>query len=386
MEAFDPTQLAEEIMKFLEKERKGMSVMNLMMLGKTGVGKSTLINNLFTEKLAITGVGRPVTQKIHQHKKEGYPLTVYDTPGLELGGENAAENLLKDVNSIIKKGYNSGDPNKAIHCILYCVSATSHRFEEQEIKFIKQFLDENKDNLIPVIIVITQAISDLDTKEMLESIKKEHLGINNIIPVLAEDYEISKKNIIPAHGLDKLSKCIYDVLGEAQKKTFSSIQKANLKLKTAKAQAIVVAASSAAAATGAVPIPIADSAVLIPEQAMMLAGITNVFGLSIEKSTIITIISATLGTAGTTIAGKNLVSLIKLIPGAGTVAGGVISGGVAAALTAALGEAYIGVMIAINKGEMSEKDLGTAKGKKFIADSFKKKLKMKRDSKGIAIK
>lgn len=385
MAEYNIADLAEKIIEKLKKGRSEMAVMNLMILGKTGVGKSTLINNLFNENIADVGVGRPVTQQIKQYKKEGFPLTIYDTPGLELGGDNSLEKLSKGVNDEIRKGINSGDPNKAIHCVLYCVSATSHRFEEKEIQFIKNFLNENKDNSIPVIIVITQAISDNDVDEITTSIRNEHLGVNSIVPVLAQDYTLMKNNIIRAHGLDKLAETISEVLPDSVRKTFISIQKASIKLKTTKAHVIVVSTAATAAATGAIPIPIADSFILIPEQAFMMAGITSIFGFNIDKSTIITLISAALGTTGTTLAGKNLVSLIKLIPGAGQIAGGVISGSVAAALTAALGEAYIAIMVAVAKGEMNANEIGTAKGKKYMINHFKSALKKKRNEQGEII-
>lgn len=31
----------------------------------------------------------PITQEINKIEKEGFPLRVYDTPGLELGGQNS---------------------------------------------------------------------------------------------------------------------------------------------------------------------------------------------------------------------------------------------------------------------------------------------------------
>ncbi len=383
MEYFNPADIAERILEALDKERQEMKTMNVMLLGKTGVGKSTLINNLFNKRLAETGIGRPVTQEIRQYSKENYPLTIYDTPGLELGGDNAIEQLLKGVNAEIRKGINSGKMEKAIHCILYCVSATSHRFEEEEKKFIRMFLDENRDTNIPVIIVITQSISKKDAKELKSSIEAENLNVTQIVPVLAEDYELDEDTVIKAFGLDRLSELMYEIIPDAMKKTFISVQKASIRLKSGKAHAVVAAAAAAAGATGAIPIPFADSFALVPEQIAMLASITAIFDLSLEKSAIAAITTATLGTAGATIAGKTAASgLLKLIPGAGSVAGGVISGSVAAALTAALGEAYIGIMIRIAKGEMSVKDLSTDEGKRFMSESFKNALRLRRNNKG----
>ena len=52
MEYFNPADIAERILEALDKERQEMKTMNVMLLGKTGVGKSTLINNLFNKRLA----------------------------------------------------------------------------------------------------------------------------------------------------------------------------------------------------------------------------------------------------------------------------------------------------------------------------------------------
>lgn len=156
-------------------------------------------------------------------------------------------------------------------------------------------------------------------------------------------------------------------------------------MKVKRGQTIVAASAATAAATGAIPIPFSDSALLIPEQISMMAGITVAFGLPIAKSTLTAIVSATIGTAGATVLGKTLVSgLLKFIPGIGTAAGTVISGSMAAALTAALGEAYIGILVLIAKGEMKASDLETEKGKEVLSNMFKERLKIKRSENGKA--
>ena len=58
--------------------------------------------------------------------------------------------------------------------------------------------------------------------------------------------------------------------------------------------------------------------------------------------------------------------------------GGVISAGTAGVITAALGEAYIGIMELVFKGDMSIDDLGSKKGKYAMSTMFKEQLKMKK--------
>lgn len=111
----------------------------------------------------------------------------------------------------------------------------------------------------------------------------------------------------------------------------------------------------------------------------MIAGITVIFGLDINKSIITGFVSSVLGASGATITGKIIVSnVLKLIPGAGTIVGGAISGSTAALLTTALGEAYIALMEAIYNGEFNASDLNTDAGKAKMKELFKQSLKAKK--------
>lgn len=111
----------------------------------------------------------------------------------------------------------------------------------------------------------------------------------------------------------------------------------------------------------------------------MIASITVIFGFDVNKSIITTLLSSTIGAGGATLLGKTVVSnLLKLIPVAGTVAGGAISAGTAGVITAALGEAYIGVMELVFKGDMSIDDLSASKGKETMSKLFKQQLKAKK--------
>ena len=386
MENFDPKDVAQKIMDAVKKEYSELKTLNVMVLGKTGVGKSTLINNMFSKKVAETGIGRPIATDIRKIELPGYPLAIYDTPGLELSGKNDVDNLLEQVIDEIQKGIKRGDASQAIHCIWYCVGAPSRRFEQAEIDFLQKLLHGIESFRVPVIVVLTQSYDIEVAKKLKSAIEKENLAIAKVVPVLAENYILTindEKYTAKAFGLDKLSEVMNYVVPEAVQKTFIALQAANIELKKGRAQAVVAGSAATAAGIGAVPIPFADAALLVPEQVAMLTGITVAFGVPIEKATLLAVISGTIGPAGTTVFGKTIVGgLLKLIPGAGTVAGMVISGAAAAALTAALGEAYIMILIKVCKGEMKISDITTEEGRAEIKRIFTKRLKVKRNEEG----
>lgn len=383
---FNANDVAKKIMDAIQKEYKELKTLNVMILGKTGVGKSTLINNMFNKKMADVGVGKPITKDIKKITLPDFPLAIFDTPGLELSGDFNVDSLMDAVVNEIDKGIRSGDISQAIHCIWYCISTPSHRIEQTEIDFLKKFLGKTSEYDVPVIVVLTQSYSKRDAQKLKSEVEKENLPIVNIVPVLAENYEIDDEYTAKAYGLERLSEIMNNVIPDAVQKTFIAVQKVNLELKKGKAQAVVASSAVAAAATGAVPIPFSDAAVLVPEQIAMIGGITAIFGVPMDQGTVMAIISATIGTAGTTVLGKTIAAnLIKLIPAVGSVVGGVISAATAAALTAALGEAYIAIMVMVCKGDLSVTDLKSEKGKAEITRIFTEQLKVKRDKNGEPI-
>ena len=383
MDNYNIKDVADKISEAIQQEYRELKKLNVMVLGKTGVGKSTLINNMFNEKMAETGVGKPITTKMRKIEKKDFPLAIYDTPGLELGGENSMKELISEVTSEIDRGVKSGDIKEMIHCIWYCVATPSHRFEQAEIDFLKKFLDETSKFNVPVILVLTQSYSKKDAKELKTQIEKENLPIINIVPVLAEDYEIDEDYVVKSYGLNALSELMYEAIPEEVKKTFVTVQKANLDLKKSKAKAAVKRSATADAAIGAAPIPFSDATVLVPQQIAMLARITTIFGIPLEKATIAAILGSTIGTSATTVLGRSVVAnILKFFPGAGSIAGGVISAGTAAAMTAALGESYIVIMMMISRGDINLDELKTKEGRDLIKKIFKEKLKIKRNKDG----
>ena len=230
---------------------------------------------------------------------------------------------------------------------------------------------------MPVIIVLTQAFSKPNAEKMKNLIMDENLDVIQVVPVLAQDFVFDESlPPIKAYGLDALLAVMTEVLPEELQDTLQSVQIASLKAKKKRAQVAVATATATAFGEGFAPIPFADSALLIPTQVAMIASITAIYGLDINKSIITAFVSSALGTGGATIAGKTIAAnLLKLVPGAGTVLGGTISGATAGVITTALGEAYIVLMEAIYKGDLKASELGTTEGKKKLKELFKKKVK-----------
>ena len=371
-------RIAQEAINAIVEKIKNLNTLNIIVAGKTGVGKSTLINSVFKEKLAETGMGKPVTTHMCRIARKGVPLAIYDTRGFELGKEVQAE-VKKEVIETISKGLATQDINKAIHCIWYCINTASNRIEPEEIEWLKELSMENQITKVPIVVVLTQSFSKKKAQEMRQTLLNENLDIIQVIPVLAEDYEIEDLGTAKAYGLDVLIKVMGEALPEELMDTLQHVQIACLEEKKRHAQAAVVSAALLAASEGAAPIPFSDYALLIPTQVGMVASITVIFGFDINKSIITALLSSTIGAGGATLLGKTVVTnLLKFIPGAGTVVGGAISAGTAGVITAALGEAYIGVMELVFKGEMSIDDLGTKKGKDAMTSLFKEQLKSKK--------
>ena len=331
--------------------------LNIMLVGKSGVGKSTLINNLFREKLAQTGGVRPVTNDITGYSKPNFPLTVYDSRGFELN-KSAQKNIKKQIVSTITKCASTGRTEDAIHCLLYCINSGSRRIEPDELSWIMELTSESYILKVPVIVVLTQSYSAPYAKQISDFIKSRNLGVSAVVPVLAEDYDLGMGQAVKHYGLDNLIYEIERTLTDELAETLANVQKASADLKQRKASLIVNASTAeAAAAVALTPLPVADSVVLVGIQTKMLAEITTVYGLGISRSFISLFLSTALGTSGATIGGRTLVSALKLIPGIGTAAGGMINAAVASGITTAMGNAYIQLMTMIHNGQILPEEL-----------------------------
>lgn len=364
--------IVRNLFEKIKMETKDIVHPNIIVCGKTGVGKSTLINNVFREDLAETGIGRPVTQHLQEIKKPDVPVTLYDTKGLELS-EEVQKQIKEEIIDIICESQKSFNEEDYIHAIWYCINSCSNRLEPLEADMIKELVSEVN---VPVIIVMTQSLPNGQTKAFKSLVENMNLNASNIINVMAQDFEICEGQVIEAYGLDTLVEATYNILPESVQRGFINAQKANISAKANAAKKYANGYIASAFATGFSPIPCSDAPVLIGLQVTMIAHITSIFGLPIDEGFIKAAVSSILGSASATIAGKFIVSnLLKMIPVVGTAAGGIISGGTAALLTASIARAYIRIMIFAVKKSYEGKKLQSEEIFNRLKHIFEEELK-----------
>ena len=357
------TKLDADLVRLIDEKLhdalKKRGKVNVLVAGKTGVGKSTLINAVFQGDLATTGQGRPVTKNTREIKKEGVPVSIFDTRGLEL--ESFKETLLELTKFVDDRGQRE-DPNEHLHCAWICLTEDGRRVEDAEINLCKMLCPR-----MPVVIVITKARADQGFRAEVQTLLPEAA---NVVRVRAIREELDEGVLLEPIGLKELVDLTMEIVPQGQKNAFAAAQKVVLRQKQDRAHLIVAAAATAAAGIGATPIPFADAYLLVPVQISMLSGITAAFGLPLSTSFITTLVSSTVAGSAGTIGGRALVSaLLLLIPGAGIILKGVISGGTAAVFTSAFGEAYIAALSAL-----IEKDPNNPPNAEDIANQLKKEF------------
>jgi predicted GTPase/uncharacterized protein (DUF697 family) len=333
--------IGAEILKAAERAKRELGHINILIAGRSGVGKSTLINSVFEGNLAATGQGRPVTQHTREITKEGMPLTIWDTRGLEIAAYKETLSLLERH---VMERRRESDPCKHIHIAWLCLNEDSARVETAEIE-----LHEMLAKHMPVMAVITKARSDggfrAKVQELLPLTK-------SVLRVRAVEERFDDGHALAPFGLAELIEASVEVAPEGMRNAFVAAQKVSIDAKRKAALKIVGASAATALGIGATPIPFADAFLLVPVQAGMLAGISAVFGLNVTTSFLSTLLASAAGGSVATVAGRALViNALKLVPGA-NVAASAISAATASALTTALGGAYIAALtIAFNRSD-----------------------------------
>jgi uncharacterized protein (DUF697 family)/GTP-binding protein EngB required for normal cell division len=320
----------EKVDEAIKEMLKGVKVPNILICGQTGTGKSSAVNFIFKndaiKKAEVGENGIPQTRDITLYA--GKNINLYDSEGYEIGGEKQAryEKLIFDDFLIPRKGLS----DKAIHLIWYTISGAGKRFTDLDIKIIKRM--EQEQYCVCVLLTKIDALDEVQEKDMVDALHKELPKKIKVFRLSTVEEEAVQKFC----DWDKLIEWSYEKLPDVFRDRFVSGLKQGLKEKRSQADEAIVWATSGAGIVGLSPIPFSDAALLVPIQTALILKILSIYGIELKDGAIPSLISA----VGVSALGKSAAgSLLKIIPGIGTLFGSMINAGVAVSITAAIGKA-----------------------------------------------
>jgi len=343
--AMDSAAISQLFDQELQKAFDALGCFNLAIFGKTGSGKSTLLNAIFTQAIAPTGIGEPVTKGLNYYRHPNGYLGIYDSEGFETGTSGDA--ILAGLDRVLVKS-NSDSQDQRIHAVWYVIRWSDRRFESAQQAFVSAISALG----LPVIIVMSQV--PVLQRDGLWEIHPEARAFAKYIESLNlptfGNGQVFMTNAVPdsfsgtvVYGLQELLDATYEVVPLAAQSALTAAQSVDGARKKDAAAAVIKQATVVATGIGAIPIPVADAALLVPNQVAMIARITAIYGLPRSRARTMSIAGGAILTGGATYAGRYVAThLLRFVPG-GLVAGSVISGTVAASLTRAIGSAWVKV-------------------------------------------
>lgn len=317
--------MSEKFQKEFETLKENTKCPNILLLGQTGVGKSSLVNYIFGKQLADVSDTKPETRGFHYFSDSQTPVNIIDSEGYEL---EKSEEFLPALEKFVRESFNNLE--KQVHLAWYCISAPSARVLSFDIQNIKTLLNQK----VPVAVVFTKC--DMDdpegsiAKSMATVIDKEFKGR---VPTFQTSNDKEVNVDLDVNNLINWS--VDNISDENLKRGFIIAQKANLDCKKSMAISRIKYYAGAAAAIGASPIPMSDAIALTALQVTMAADIFHIYGIdnsfvNLTKNVIETKVVSMLGKM---VAGN----LIKLIPGFGHIAGALVNATVATSITYSMG-------------------------------------------------
>lgn len=302
--------------------------LRIMVGGKTGVGKSSVLNAILGKDMFRTGITPETRQKQEAPWESGSDLLLVDMPGF---GEAKREDSLEKVQEYAK---GQGDTLFLETHVGLLILKADDRALELEQNAIKKWQKRDMVNRMPFFIVVNQIDKMKPTREWspeqlnlknpeTEKEKNIRAYLNYVASV--EGFALfANERILPVcagesafdthqYGIVQLRDAILGALPEALKVLFYRVASETAQQKRMEAQRIVKRhATLSAGAVLANFVPMSDALVLAPIQIAMILHLGKLYGMELTMS----MASALLTNLGLTFVGRfTAQTLISFVPG-----------------------------------------------------------------------
>ncbi len=146
---------------------------NVLIIGKSGVGKSSLLNYIFGRELQPVGVGAPVTSRgikeFPYQYDDHFVIHIYDTWGLEPSAQRAEEwkeTIFEEIQS-----HDRQEISEWFNTIIFCLNAKSSRVEDFELDIMEELLRQK--NHLTIAVTHCRSKEDPDGIILRDSVKEE---------------------------------------------------------------------------------------------------------------------------------------------------------------------------------------------------------------------
>ena len=333
---------------------------NVLVVGNSGVGKSTLINAVLGEYHAETGWGIDGrTKEIKTYENNTVPFRLIDTAGFEPSPIKLAK-LVHAIKKFSKERASDGNSDTDINVIWFCVDGTAAKLFKETIENFLKATSVWKS--VPIIVAITKSYSSLDRDKNVEMVKSAFKAVKHnkrfptlIAPVVAEPFYITEDAFAAPYGISELVTATNNLLPEGIKAAEQDVADIILSRKRIWANSVIASATAAAATVGAIPIPFPDGVILTTLETALIKGISSIYEIPKGEShtkMLNTIVE--LGTVGAI--AKAAITAIKAIPGL-QIAASVLNAAVAGSMVMGIGEGCKYIFEQIYLGKKSIEDL-----------------------------